>query len=343
MWQGLLYIAAEDEIFIAHNRDKDVQSVLRERKDTPVAFEAQTEDGDLESIPLAGKSISGWLHELDAIAKEVEEELVSRDIVYHRLEALEAVNAVLFEQRCFRRLPILVDSKLSYLHTALNSGRGSAVILSIIYIEICRRLGVTILGSRFGEDFLIWPQTQNPEEIFRVSSGHSLFARVNGRRVEDPRTKASDLNSKSLLGLDIATNKDIIGIALADLIRVHWKRASRTNHGLMLTSPLRSFHTNLSNDDDSTIPLLRPQELRLAVMASERLLLLQPHDWTLRRDHGMLLYYSRRYGEAVRELSICMAFAPEEEVEVLEPFVERLHLLRLESSWKPIGGRQVAP
>lgn len=45
----------------------------------------------------------------------------------------------------------------------------------------------------------------------------------------------------------------------------------------------------------------------------------------------------RDYGEAVQELSICMAFAPEEEAEVLEPFVEKLHLLRLESSWKSLG------
>lgn len=76
---------------------------------------------------------------------------------------------------------------------------------------------------------------------------------------------------------------------------------------------------------------------RLAIMASEKLLILQPHNWALRRDHGMMLYYSRDYGEAVQELSICMAFAPEEEAEVLEPFVEKLHLLRLESSWKSLG------
>lgn len=44
----------------------------------------------------------------------------------------------------------------------------------------------------------------------------------------------------------------------------------------------------------------------------------------------------REYGKAVQELSICMAFAPEEEAEVLEPFVEKLHLLRLESSWKSL-------
>lgn len=52
----------------------------------------------------------------------------------------------------------------------------------------------------------------------------------------------------------------------------------------------------------------------------------------------MMLYYSREYGKAVQELSICMAFAPEEEAEILEPFVEKLHLLRLESSWKAALG-----
>lgn len=45
----------------------------------------------------------------------------------------------------------------------------------------------------------------------------------------------------------------------------------------------------------------------------------------------------REYEAAVQELSICMAFAPEEEAQVLEPFVERLHLMRLEKSWKSLG------
>lgn len=51
-----------------------------------------------------------------------------------------------------------------------------------------------------------------------MTSGHSLFGVVNGKCVEDPRSKASDINSNSLLALDIATNRDIIGIALANLI-----------------------------------------------------------------------------------------------------------------------------
>ncbi|XP_042480112.1 uncharacterized protein LOC122061022 [Macadamia integrifolia] len=250
----------------------------------------------------------------------------------HLVEVLEAVNLVLFESRGFKRLPLLLDSKFSYLHTVLSSGGGSAIFLGIVYIEVCQRLGVNIVGSRVGEEFFIWPQTGNPEELFKVSSGHSLFAIVNGRCVEDPRSKASDLNSSSLLGLDGATNKDIIGIALANLMRLHWKCSSRMNHGLILTSPLRPVK---GKNDGPKVPLLRPQDLRLAIMASKRLLILQ-HNWALWRDHGMLLYYNRqilvytrKYGAAVQELSICMAFAPVEEAEVLEPFVEKLHLLRL--------------
>ncbi|PSR91726.1 UPF0162 protein like [Actinidia chinensis var. chinensis] len=367
--KALLYIAAEDEAFMAFYREMDAHSLQIERSDASVSSDGP-EWECLEQMPLAGKRINEWLTELDTIAKEVMAELESRDIGCHLVEVLEAVNLVLFKSRGFKRSPVLVDPKYSYLHSVLeavnlvlfksrgfkrspvlvdpkysylhsvlNSGNGSAILLSIIYIEICRRLNLTIVGSRVGEDFLIWPQNGNPEELFKVTSGHSLFGVVNGKCMDDPKSKASDLRSNSLSGLDIATNRDIIGIALANLIRLHWKRASRTNHGLMLTSPLRPVHDNdkLKVIDGSNVPLVRPQDLRLAIMASERLLILQPHNWALRRDHGMMLYYSREYKEAVRELSICMAFAPEEEAEVLEPFVEKLHLLRLESSWKSLG------
>ncbi|PIN07925.1 hypothetical protein CDL12_19504 [Handroanthus impetiginosus] len=344
--KALLYIAAEDEGFLAFNREIDASYLHNERRETPSTCDSPWDV--LEAMPMAGKNINEWLLELDAIAKEVEAELVSRDIGCHLAEVLKAVNKVLFESRGFKRSPVLVDPKCSYLHSVLSSGCGSAILLSVIYIEVCRRLNLTIVGSRVGEEFLIWPLTGNPEELFKVTSGHSLFGVVNGKCVDDPRSKASDINSNSLLGLDIATNRDIIGIALANLIRLYWKRASRTNYGLMLTSPLRSVHKSVEkfNDDSSSkMPLLRPQELRLAIMASERLLILQPHNWALRRDCGMMFYYNRDYEAAVQELSICMAFAPEEEAELLEPFVEKLHLIRLETSWKSLGqkGRLTVP
>ncbi|PIN06768.1 hypothetical protein CDL12_20671 [Handroanthus impetiginosus] len=345
--KALLYVAAEDEAFLAYNCEMDAYSIHNERNDMSSLPDAQEWDS-VESMPMDGKNINEWLAELDAIAKEVEAELVPREIGCDLVEVLEAVNKVLFVARGFRRFPVLVDSKCSYLHSVLSSGDASAILLSVIYIEVCRRLNLTIVGSRVGEDFLIWPPTGNPEELFKATSGRSLFGVVNGKCVDDPRSRASDVNSNSLLGLDIATNRDIIGIALANLIRLYWKRASRSNYGLMLTSPLRSVHKSdekFNNCSGSNVPLLRPQELRLAIMASERLLILQPHNWALRRDYGMMLYYSGEYKAAVQELSICMAFAPEDEAEVLEPFVEKLHLMRLETSWKSLGqkGRLTVP
>ncbi|KAM3322574.1 putative protein isoform X1 [Capsicum chacoense] len=334
--KALLFVASEDEAFMAFNREMDAQSLQNERRSASLPSQT-TEWTSVEDMPLAGKKLNEWMVELDVIAREVEAELVSREIGCDLIEVLDAVNMVLFNSRGFKRSSVLVDSKCAYMHSVLRSGHCSAILLSVIYIEVCRRLNLTIVGSPVGEDFLIWPQTGNPEELFKVISGHSLFGIVNGKCVDDPRAKASDINSNSLPGLELATNRDIIGIALANLVRLHWKRASRANHGLMLTSPLRSVD---HADDKSSktnclnVPLLRPQDLRLAIMASERLLILQPHNWALRRDHGMMLYYSREYEEAVQELSICMAFVPEEEAEVLEPFVEKLHLLRVESSWK---------
>ncbi|XP_047971882.1 uncharacterized protein LOC125214774 isoform X1 [Salvia hispanica] len=341
--KALLYVAAEDEAYLALNREMDARSIHNERKDTSSPPDAQGWDS-VESMPMAGKDINGWLAELDTIANEVKAELVPREIGCDMGEVLDAVNKVLFEYRGLKRSPVLVDSKCSYLHSALSSGGASAILLSVVYIEVCQRLNLSIVGSRVGEDFLIWPRTGNPEELFKVISGHSLFAVVNGKCVDDPRSRASDVNSNSLLGLDVATNRDIIGITLANLIRLYWKRASRTNHGLMLTSPLRCVH-NSEEKLNKSMPLLRPQELRLAIMASERLLILQPHNWAMRRDYGMMLYYSREYEAAVQELSICMAFAPEEEAEVLEPFVEKLHLMRLETSWNALGqkGRLTVP
>lgn len=83
----------------------------------------------LETMPLGGKNVNQWLAELDAIAREVEAELVPREIGCHLAEVLEAVNVVLFESRGFKRSPVLLDSKCAYLHSVLNSGCCSGIYL----------------------------------------------------------------------------------------------------------------------------------------------------------------------------------------------------------------------
>ncbi|RRT62824.1 hypothetical protein B296_00034063 [Ensete ventricosum] len=158
------------------------------------------------------------------------------------------------------------------------------------------------------------------------------------------------------------------------LQRLHWKRASKANHGLMLTSPLRPVHPgkDKANMGETSLPLLRPQELRyfyVKLSSPQTELGVKPVNTvyttimagTLNLESKPYLHFIdslfasnctgqtfhcrifRRYVEAVQELSICMAFAPEEEAEILEPFVEKLHLLRLLSSWECLDQADSVP
>ena len=102
----------------------DARSLLNERRTASVPLDDPKWD-TVEQMPLAGKNITEWLGELDNIAREVEAELVSRDIGCHLSEVLDAVNVVLFELRGFKRSPVVVDSKYSYLHTVLSTACGS--------------------------------------------------------------------------------------------------------------------------------------------------------------------------------------------------------------------------
>lgn len=125
----MFYVAAEDEAFLGFNREIDLQSLHKERREGSLPCDVQEWDS-LETMPLDGKNISQWLAELDVIAREVEAELVPREIGCHLAEVLEAVNMVLFETRGFKRSPVLVDSKCAYLHSVLSSGCCSGISLS---------------------------------------------------------------------------------------------------------------------------------------------------------------------------------------------------------------------
>ncbi|KAK3435177.1 hypothetical protein EUGRSUZ_D02550, partial [Eucalyptus grandis] len=94
----LLYVAAEDEAFLALNRELDAEFLSKERRSASVSSDAQKCDS-LDNMPMSGRTISQWLSELASIAKEVEAELISRDIGCHLVEVLEAVNVVFLDER----------------------------------------------------------------------------------------------------------------------------------------------------------------------------------------------------------------------------------------------------
>lgn len=125
-------MAAEDEAYLAYDREMDARSIHNERENM-LSPPSMVGCNSVDSMSMDGKSINEWLMELDIIAKEVEVELVPREIGCDLVEVIDAVNKVLFEFRGFKRLPVLVDSKCSYLHSALSSG-GASGITSLAHI-----------------------------------------------------------------------------------------------------------------------------------------------------------------------------------------------------------------
>lgn len=127
-----MYIAAEDEAFLAFNREMDARFFMRERETiqdkTDSEEELEPDPSETDSEELDGKSITEWLSELDAISKQVEAELLSRGInSCNAVQVLEAVNTVLFDMRGFKRTSTCFDEdpKDYYLHSVLTSRCGT--------------------------------------------------------------------------------------------------------------------------------------------------------------------------------------------------------------------------
>lgn len=344
--KAMLLISTEDEAFISLNREKDRIAACTEGRNIPEARGAAY-GANLDEFPLAGKTVPMWLAKFDFLATEVRDILAAKGSSLKPAEVLRAVNAVLFEIQGFKRSSTDLDLKSFYLHLAMTLGSGSVLMLTVIYMEICRRLGLTMKGAEVGGEVLVWPLVESLQECFEhLNGGKSWFTEVVSLQHQ------SHLLNSSIQGLPhvpsvssaptlkVVSYRDIVGMALTNLKILHWKDACKARPGLALTDPLHPLlYANGRLVDHSELAvgaLLRPQNLRLALMASERLLLLQPHNWSVRRDHGLLLYHSRRYGEAVQQLSICMAFAPTLEAQMLEHFVEKLHLLRVELLWSSV-------
>ncbi|XP_024525516.1 uncharacterized protein LOC9658460 [Selaginella moellendorffii] len=329
--KAALLISIEDEAFIMANRERDMAALQKEGR----SVFPHTKIYPTDALYLEGQSIAHWLDKLDSLVKTSQ----------HPMEVLKTFT---------KKSSLTTDPSNFYLHQVLSLGAGTAIMLGILYMELSRRMGLPVSGAPVGDDFLVWPSTENnvisggdsvetglsAEMVFEPFKGGKIWSKKSdGSYVRQHSSAASgpQAGPHPTSGLRPVSDQAILSVLLRKLKRLYWKRAAKAYAGCDIAAPLHPLALAtaqgvplLSLGKEQT--LLRPQDLRLAVAASEKLLLLQ-RDWITRRDHGLLLYHSRRYGEALQELSACLAVAPVHDLQILEPFVEKLHLLRVESSW----------
>lgn len=143
---------------------------------------AQTEYPDLD--------IGRYLARLDRMAEEAQAGFGGPDLS----AALRRLNVYLFEEQGFRgNAEDYYDPRNSFLNDVLDRKTGIPIALSVVYMELGRRLGLPIQGIGLPGHFVVQYQgdtetsiidTFNRGAVLDASDCEALVARATGRAIE---------------------------------------------------------------------------------------------------------------------------------------------------------------
>jgi regulator of sirC expression with transglutaminase-like and TPR domain len=98
--------------------------------------------------------IGAYLDRLDDLAGDVGKHLTGDQSDLHR--SIAALNYVLFKKHAYRgNRDEYFDAKNSFLNEVIDRRAGIPISLSILYIEVARRIGLPLLGVGFPGHFLV--------------------------------------------------------------------------------------------------------------------------------------------------------------------------------------------
>jgi regulator of sirC expression with transglutaminase-like and TPR domain len=187
-------------------------------------------------------------------------------------EAIARINQHLFQRMGFHGDEQDYDHpRNSYLDRVLDRRKGLPILLSVLYIEIARRLDVAVDGVGFPGHFLVSPRPPRGGERFYL----------------DPFNRGEILTRPRL-----AVRLEKLGLSHVDT----WLAPVSSR------AILTRIHNNLKRAH------LRRGHLRSALGAVERLLLLDPDNADERRDRGLLL---ARLGENATAAAALEAYLTE--------------------------------
>lgn len=192
------------------------------------------------------------------------------------VEAVARINHRLFHELGFQGDAEEYDApENSFLDRVLARRRGLPILLSLLYIEIGRRVGVPIVGIGFPSHYLVKPTGAD----FYVDPFHS------GQILRPDQLRAW-------------LQRLYRGGPISEEV---WQQATATNTPLDI---LARMNRNLK------FSYLRRDNLTGAVRASERLLVLLPDAAEERRDLGRMLLALGRVEDGLGELAHYLALRP---------------------------------
>ncbi len=219
--------------------------------------------------------VATYLHRIDELATTVQSRLPTNATFEDRVVTL---NEVLFEEQGFSgNTDDYYDPRNSFLNEVLDRKLGIPITLSILYIEIGRRIGLTFQGISFPGHFLVKSETDVGDIVLDPFSGGVALSEED--LVERLRERFGEENAPSA--------------PLAPLLQAAGKKE-------ILLRMLRNLKAIYVNKEDYT----------KALTVIDRILLIEPELAEEVRDRGQLYERLECFRPALADLRRYMTMNP---------------------------------
>ena len=219
-------------------------------------------------------NVSDYLERIDLLAKRTSAQLRS-DAEKRPMEAIESINYQLFEIEGFRgNQEDYYDPRNSFLNDVLDRKTGIPITLSVLYMEVGRRIGLKIEGVGMPGHFVVKCK-HNGAEIFVDTFEHGEILLEEG----------CERKLTQLHGRDFQFNR-----ACLDAV----------NHNQILTRMLRNLKAIYWNQ----------QNYAKALSVVEKILLINPTAAAEIRDRGFAHYQLNHLSSAINDWSRYLELRP---------------------------------
>ena len=174
-------------------------------------------------------NLSDYLKRIDVLAERTSAQL-RFDAAARPMETIESINYQLFEIEGFRgNKEHYYDPRNSFLNDVLDRKTGIPITLSVLYIEVGRRIGLKIEGVGMPGHFIVKCK-HNGVEIFVDAFGRGEILREEGceRKLTQLHGKDFQFNRSCL---DAVNHTQILARMLNNLKAIYW---NQQNYGKAL-------------------------------------------------------------------------------------------------------------
>jgi len=180
--------------------------------------------------------VEAYLRQIDELATGVQQRLPAQAGLE---DTLVALNQFLFVEQGFSGdMDNYDDPRNSFLNEVLDRKRGIPITLSILYMEVGRRLGLPLKGVSFPGHFLVKFTTREGEVVLDPFSGGCLMSKEDLEQMLEDTFGAAEAAYAPLERLLISANKKEILVRMLRNLKGAYLRRERHDKALTVVNQI---------------------------------------------------------------------------------------------------------